>query len=189
MTRARPPRPGTPQGRGRAARPSRRRRRPPGGCRRSARRAAPPGPTRPMNAEGKSPKRAASSAKRCTEVLYQSSARSRRRAGPGRAARIWSRVSASRARRPLRARPNRGGCVCHRGIRSPAGRAVGGRRHRGPAGIGPEHRTGAGRPVRRRSRRGDRARTGSASSAWDCTTLARFRTRRRSTAVGGGSDS
>src|SRR5512132_1512472 len=35
----------------------------------------PSGPTRPMNAEGKSPNRVAASAKPCTEVLYQSSAR------------------------------------------------------------------------------------------------------------------
>src|SRR5215216_816320 len=142
-----------------------------------------------MSAEGKSPKRAASSANRRTDVLYQASARWVAARASGRAARIWSRVSAcSGASTPpgttqagwIRLPPS-DSMTCWPKRRSPTpSRASCGlapstpNRWRPPASASkPNSRSGEDRWKKLR--------------ACDWTTWARFMMRRRSTAVGGGS--
>src|SRR4029450_12586473 len=142
-----------------------------------------------MNADGKSPKRAASSANRCTDVLYQARARWVAASASGRAAKIWSRVSAcSGASTPpgttqagwMRLPPS-DSMTCWPKRRSPTpSRASWGLAPRTPNRWRPL--ASASNPKRRSGE--DRWKK---LSAWDWTTWARFMMRRRSMAVGGGS--
>src|SRR5215218_1460324 len=149
----------------------------------------PSGPTRPMNAEGKAPNRVASSSKRRTSETYQSSARRVAARASGRPARIWSRVSEARgAAIPpgttpagwMRLPPIHS-ITCWPKRRSPTP-------SRASCGFAPSTPNRC-RPLASASKPNSRSGEDrwKKLSAWDCTTWARFMTRRRSAPAGGGS--